>query len=839
MQESTGGPVRPGIGLRTLASLRRWWPVLLLLGIAVAGWGELRRIDVNEIRSALHNLDPQWLVLAGALTLVNLALLGCYDLITLAGTPVPRRVRWGMGAVAFAWSNFFTLGPIAGPAVRFWLYRKYEMEPRVLRGAIVAGMMAFAAGLGVTLVTSNLLPAAWILPASAALLVLLAVVLGRLEAAGRVPWWLRRGTTRWTALFLVALLDWALAAFVFVAVLKATSEPFEVLEVVRTFLSGQTVGALSLLPGGIGSADAWWLVRLPMPEASIGAALVAYRAIYYLAPWLGACVVLLRYGSRAGARWLNPMPTVLALLVGAAGMVLLVSTASPGIERRLQILKRFVPLEVVEVSHLVGAVAGLGLLLLARGVARGYREAHRLTVTVLLAGALAAALKGLDYEEMVVLLILAGVVGSQSAGFRRSGRATWVGWTALALTASALGIFALIGFRSYPSTADYNALWWTFGFGQHAEQVARFLRTLAFLALSGTAFLMWIGFRSPAAFRTPRKEEIDRALEIHAAHGEGTSALIVAAGDKSIFFYGDRGFCSYRVVGSYLVVFSDPTVPRGEEREFLEALSEHADDLDRRLIFYQVASPWLPVLHDYGYSFFKLGEEAILPLHEFTLTGGTWKPLRQAVRRIEEREGFRFSVLSGAGLAARLPELRRVSDEWLQGKVGREKQFSIGAWSEPYLLRFPCAVIENEVGKAVAFANLLCGPGRGELSIDLMRQTKDAPEGVMDYLFTRLLEWGKNEGYRYFSFGMAPLAAVGELSGARVWERLAHLVFRHGEGLYNFQGLRAYKAKFNPQWVPRYMAYPEAWEWPFAAVQVSVLIAGGWRSVLRPGRTAA
>ena len=70
---------------------------------------------------------------------------------------------------------------------------------------------------------------------------------------------------------------------------------------------------------------------------------------------------------------------VLALLVGGAGAILLISTASPEIERRLMTLKRWVPVGVVELSHLVGALVGLGLLLLARGMARGYREAHRLS----------------------------------------------------------------------------------------------------------------------------------------------------------------------------------------------------------------------------------------------------------------------------------------------------------------------------------------------------------------------------------------------------------------------------------------------------------------------------
>ncbi len=829
-------PARPPLVLRILGSLRRLWPLLLIGGLALAGWEELRRIDLNAVRAALHALSVPWLLLAAAITIANLALLGLYDVITLRGTSAPTMARWRLGSLAFAWSNFLTLGPIAGPAIRFWLYRPYGIEAAALRGAIVANVVAFGAGLGVFLLASIILSAKLVIPAAFVSLILLAILLGGIERGRRVPTWLRRGTASWAALFSVAFLDWLLAAAVFAAVLRATGKPFDLLVVARTFLAGQTLGAVSLLPGGLGSADTYWLLRLPIDAAAVGAALLAYRAIYYVAPWLFACVVLMARGARAGARWLNPVPTILGLLVGAAGAVMLVSTASPALEHRMRVLARFVPLGVVELSHLLGALLGVVLLFLARGVMRGYRQAHRLTVVLLVGGAVLAALKGLDYEEALVLLILAAVTASQAVQFQRAGRAPWVGWTAGGLILLAILIFSVVGLQSYAAAEYREGLIWTFGFG-HALDLARFLRAFALLALGGTVFILYAGLRSPAPFHVPERAEIDRALALHEAHGAGTSALMVAAGDKSIFFHGEGSFCAYRVVGSYLVVFSDPTVVAGEERRFIEALLQYADGLDRRLIFYQIGAAWLPLLHDHGFSFFKLGEEAALPLEGFALAGARWKTFRHAVRRVEEQEGFGFAILPPEAVAGRLAELRGISDEWLESKEAREKQFSIGAFSAPYLTRFPCAVVRDAHGTLVAFANLLCGPGRGELSIDLMRHTRGAPEQIMDYLFVRLLEWGHAEGFRVFNFGMAPLAAVGEMSRAPIWERLARLLFRHGEGLYNFRGLRAYKAKFHPTWVPRYMAYPQSWEWPFAATQVTVLIAGGWRALMPAGRS--
>jgi len=106
----------------------------------------------------------------------------------------------------------------------------------------------------------------------------------------------------------------------------------------------------------------------------------------------------------------------------------------------------------------------------------------------------------------------------------------------------------------------------------------------------------------------------------------------------------------------------------------------------------------------------------------------------------------------------------------------------------------------------------------------------------MDFLITSLLLYAKDAGYRTFNLGMAPLASVGEHRDAHVRERLAGLFFRRGEPWYNFQGVRFYKEKFNPEWAPRYLAYQRAGEWPIALANVSALIAGSWGSALMPGR---
>src|SRR2546430_9151995 len=116
---------------------------------------------------------------------------------------------------------------------------------------------------------------------------------------------------------------------------------------------------------------------------------------------------------------------------------------------------------------------------------------------------------------------------------------------------------------------------------------------------------------------------------------------------------------------------------------------------------------------------------------------------------------------------------------------------------------------------------------KAELSVDLMRFDADAPRGCMDFLFIELMLWGRQAGYRSFNLGMAPLSGLDAHPLAPAWHRVGNLIFRYGEHFYNFEGLRRYKAKFDPTWEPRYLVARGGIALPRVLVDVSVLIAGG------------
>jgi len=828
-------------GLWLIGHASRLWPFLVLaVGVGLS-WEAMRRIHPRDFSTALHALDPRWLAAAGLATLVNIGAMGLYDVVAFRHTRSRWLDRWRYGAVCFAWSNFLTLGPLAGPAMRFWLYRPSVDQLSDLHGGVVAIAVAFMSGLAgwtvASLVSARAGLGVWSLAPLAFLLSVLIVGLARALIR-----WRERGTGGgdWSMTIVLAAIgwaDWALACVAFALCVRASGslEPLEALA--QTFFLGQVIGVVSLVPGGFGSSDAFWLARLPLTESSAAAVLLAYRVVYYVVPWAGASLLLLSWVTRRAQTRIELARRIVAGLVGGGGVLIMVSSASPALYARLPLLEQFVPLPLVEAGHLAAAMAGLLLLVLARGLARGYRAAFRLTLVLLTVAVAGAILKGFDWEEAVLLTVLFLATWSQAGLFDRPSRGDWFEGPDVAVALTALTLFVLVGVVSHRVSAT------TFDRVMHIGyrlQAVRFLRTagsMAFAVGAGAAYLL---LRAPVRFTRPGDDELHRALDLHARLGGSTNPLMVATGDKSVFFDGERGLCLYRTIGPYVVVFSDPIVRSAPERTaFLDAFFAFAGELDRRPVFYQISLDWIPVLHDRGYDFFKLGEEAQVSLAAVSLDGHAGKLYRQLLRR-GERDGVTFRVLEAHEVADHLDALEQISNDWLRTKGLAERQFSIGFFDRAYLTRYRCAVVEEAAAphRILAFANLLEGPNCEELSVDLMRHRSDGPR-VMDFLFVSLFMLGKSQGYARFNLGMAPLASVGDQRGAHARERLARLLFQRGEQWYNFQGLRAYKDKFDPTWAPRYMAYQDAWEWPVAIAYVSALIAGGWGTILTPPRETA
>ena len=117
-----------------------------------------------------------------------------------------------------------------------------------------------------------------------------------------------------------------------------------------------------------------------------------------------------------------------------------------------------------------------------------------------------------------------------------------------------------------------------------------------------------------------------------------------------------------------------------------------------------------------------------------------------------------------------------------------------------------------------------------------MRYADDAPKDVMDFLFVELIAWGAAQGYQAFDFGMAPLAGLEDRPLAPIMSRVGRLLFERGEDIYNFQGVRRFKDKYDPLWGPRYIAAARKWAIPILLADVGLISSGGVAGLTRRGR---
>ncbi len=609
------------------------------------------------------------------------------------------------------------------------------------------------------------------------------------------------------------------------------------------YLISIAAGVISNVPGGIGVFEAVLLLLLPSaPKDSLLGALVAYRAIYYFAPFAAALALLGAHELWAhrgpavrlvqlGRTFLVAVtPQAIAIAVFLAGAVLLFSGATPGLGNRLDLLRGFVPLPILELSHLLGSAVGVGLLVIAHGLYRRLDAAWWLTIWLLCAGILLSLLKGFDYEEAMVLGAVVIVLALARGRFRRrvslidqhySG--PWI----VALFLVLITVAWLVVFANRHVPYD-NQLWWDFAF--HAS-APRSLRASLFAAVIAAAYGLWRLLRpAPPPMSAPREADLERAAEL-LAQADDTTANLALLGDKNLLFNAERtAFIMYQVSGHSWVAMGDPVGPP----EICEPLAweflEHCDVMAVSPVFYQVKPQNLPLYIDLGLNLSKLGEEARVELGTFSLEGAARADLRQAHRRAN-RDGAQFEVIPRAGVCAILGELRAVSDAWLEEKKTAEKRFSLGFFDERYLQNFDCAVVRRG-GVIVAFANLWRGASN-ELSVDLMRYNGDAPKGVIDYLLIECMLWGKTHGFHWFNLGMAPLSGLEEHALAPTWHKLGRMVQRYGEMFYHFEGLRKYKEKFSPVWRPRYLAAPDGLAMAGALLDVTALISGGVGKVLR------
>ncbi len=804
------------------------WLALLAFAVWSLGkeWGGFHLGDLDK---ALRRIGVWHIAIALVLTAASLLCNASLDLVALRwlqrDLPPGKVLGTALIAASFSMNGGGTI--LGGGAIRLRFYAQYGIggvEVAKITGFLmVAGLLGHALLAGVMMCLSPP-ELSWLSTAMGRGLGLAALVgcaaVCALSATGfrgkpipfLPPWRIL------VAAMVISGIDWLLAGLALRVFLPAEVPTAAFLAATAV---GQALGAASHVPGGVGVMELFitkFSVGMVEPAMMVGA-LMTYRLTYYLIPFMIAVAAVgcreiwaKRHWAQmtvdgSSRAWSAIAPRLAGMSALAGGFVLMFSATSPMDPARRLLLEKFVPLPFVETSHFLSSIAGTVMIIVASGLLRRVQVAWWIAVMMAAGGIVFSLVKGLDWEEAVVLLVFLGALLPFRSKFHRHAgiwsRRFSSQWWGLIL--SIVGLAVWFGFYASREVSFSSDLWWQFSFD---NDDARLLRGMA----GSMAILVFVAllqyFRpAPSRLREPQPD-MDRVQEMIANNSRASSALALVGDKEFLFNFEQSAFLMYADHARTRVAMADPV---GDEEKF-EGLywrfMEQAHDEGMKIAFYQVGAAMIPVCVEMGLRIHKLGEQAMVPLDSFDLSSPELVKFREAMLQME-RGGWQFEIWQPAEVATRLDELRVVSDAWLAHHEAREKGFSLGRFDAAYLSRLPIAVILID-GRVTAFGTIWPGNGKDELSTDLMRQTPDAPNGVLDCLLVNVMLWGKQQGYKCFDLGVAPLAGMFDNPFTPLWSGI--------------DGQRPWMSEFHPVWLPRYLAISNALDLPSAIQDITALI---------------
>ncbi|HEY2310762.1 MAG TPA: phosphatidylglycerol lysyltransferase domain-containing protein [Gaiellaceae bacterium] len=484
---------------------------------------------------------------------------------------------------------------------------------------------------------------------------------------------------------------------------------------------------------------------------------------------------------------------LLAWAAALVGLIGLVSALTPEMADRVRIVHGVLPPGWPEAARILTVSFGIGLIWLARSLARRRRRAWQLAVAVVVASAVAHLAKGLDFEEAAISLLLLFALLRWRGRFDVPGDPASVRpllglGAALAAIATVAGGAELRGVDLSPRTGDaLLGLSVVFGF---------------------VALYFWLRPFGYAVAQTVGERRVARALV--ETYGSDSLSFFALRRDKSYLFSPSRSsFLAYRVVAGTALVSGDPVGDDAEIDLLLAELRRIVRAHGWRMAVVGASEEHLDRYRALGLKPISMGEEAVMRPQEFSLEGRAIRKVRQSVSRLR-KAGYSFRVVAAEEVGPPLEaELESVSAAWRGGQP--ERGFSM-AIDDLHIPGTVLALAEDPDGRIGGFLHLAPSPqagsvgGGGGWSLSAMRRRPDAPNGLTEFLVVETLAWARDMGSSELSLNFCALTDF--LAPERVRTPVRKVVRRGillADNVFQLERLYSFNRKFFPEWRPRYL----------------------------------
>ena len=520
-------------------------------------------------------------------------------------------------------------------------------------------------------------------------------------------------------------------------------------------------------------------------------------------------------------------------LIFLDGLLNIVVTTVRPLRSHLHLVLSFLPLAVAQSAAALTAVAGIAMIMLARGLRRGQRRSWYMAVGLLALTLVAHALRG---GTIVSLLIAAGILAllvRQRRFFRAtSDRASisdalprLVLVAIVALVAATLGIEA-VSHRHHQHLPNIGVVFAACVerlFGQYdiflPDRVSDFVSpVLLAIGVSLVVTTLYLVTRpvvdrrlSTSTSVTERRLAELRAREIVRRHGRGTLDYFALRDDKQFFFFRDS-LVAYAVYGGVALISPDPVGPESERTEVFSAFRDFAESRGWTIGIMAAGEEWLPIYHAAGLHYLYLGDEAIVDCPTFSLQGHKMKGLRQACTRLA-RYGYTVEFVDPSKIEPSrvMPIVDLIS---LLRRGGGERGFSmmLGRLFDPKDKGLLLTIVYGPTGEPAAVCQFVPSPAINGYSLDLMRRDPgEHPNGLIDYALCSTIEYLRVQGAGGLSLNFAAFRSV--LDGERgdgTFTRVERWAIKRLSGILPLETLWSFNSKYQPSWLPRHLVYPAA-----------------------------
>ncbi|MCC2930446.1 bifunctional lysylphosphatidylglycerol flippase/synthetase MprF [Bacillus sp. LBG-1-113] len=824
-----------------LSILKIVFPVAVLLFVFYQSKKELTNLSFKRTLMVINGLERTDLFILVLIGLLAVAAMSLYDYVLKYSLRLSItngkvfRVSW----IANSFNNVLGFGGLAGVGLRMMFYKEHTKDHKALVKGIAWLTSSMLLGLSVfsIFVIARLLPVdevinekPWLWAVVIGFALIVPISLAAAIRKGRKAEGEEDGDIVKNPIFAymgASVAEWLMAGIVIYLSLLAMGIHADIRYVFGVFVIAAIGGMISLVPGGFGSFDLLFLLgmeQLGYHQEAIVTSIVLYRLVYSFIPFVLGLFFAAGDLTESTMKRLETNPRIapaiettnvllvvqramlvrilqgsLSLIVFVGGLIVLASVSLP--IDRLTVIPH-IPHPVLLLFNGLSLSSALILLILPIELYKRTKRSYTMAITALVGGFVFSFLKGLNISAIFILPIIIVLLVLLKKQFVREQASYTLGQM---IFAAALFTVALFNYNLIASFIwDRMKKVLRHEYFVHSTSHITHATIMAVIAVPLFFFIFTVVYHKKTK---PIGEKADPERLAEFLNDKGGNALshLGFLGDKRFYFSSDgNALLLFGKIARRLVVLGDPS---GQKESFPLVLEEFLNEAHQKgfsVLFYQIEREDMALYHDFGYNFFKLGEEAYVDLNTFTISGKKKAGLR-AINNRFEREEYTFHVDHPPFSEAFLEELKQISDEWLGSK--KEKGFSLGFFDPSYLQRAPIAYMKNAEGDIVAFANIMPMYQEGEISVDLMRYRSDAPNGIMDALFIRMFLWAKEEGCTSFNMGMAPLANVGTAFTSFWSERFAAVIFNNVRYMYSFSGLRAFKEKYKPEWRGKYLAY--------------------------------